>query len=393
MIVPHDGPSACFARRSACGGDFTDSRWLQKGHLQVRSISKDADVVHIDEASTRAAALLAGPRGREVCAEVSSLIDPELTMPHEVADDASRTRLIEQLAGLDVCKIEALDEPLDLLDALGASVDSARYWQEPFGRDAVLADPQITSQFEPTARALAVAPAARWWWSPLDPSRQAVVRWLDRGRRRAAKPLIRGAAARLQLWRDDALADETRAAVERPDDPAASYSGYWWSTPTHADLVTTSRQLGSLPAVQLDLVEDSMGWERARVARVDPASHARVFEIAAPADWVELVTRYPLDVDRSRRHDWYRATRGSGPWQIPDWLAVSRDHDAVHLTVAGYLATAGRALATEHGWTILAGFDPDLTYWLTDTITLIATPATLTRTTSDGDHHEWVRET
>ena len=116
-------------------------------------------------------------------------------------------------------------------------------------------------------------------------------------------------------------------------------------------------------------------------------------EITTPSDWAGLVTRHPLDVDRSRRHDWYRTTGRTGPWQIPDWLAASRDHDAVHLTVAGYLAAAGRALPTEHGWTVLAGFDPDLTYWLTDSVDTIAAPASWTRKTFDDDGHEWVHET
>ena len=349
-------------------------------------------MVRFDDADARAAALLAGPRGRQVCAEVARLVDPQLTRPHDAADVAERGRLVEQLTGLDVRRIEALDEPLDLIDALGTSVDAARYWQEPFEHDAVLADPRVVARLEPVARALAVTPAARWWWSPLDPGRQSVVRRLHRGRRRARTPQIRGAAARLQRWRADALADETQAARERPDDPAARYSGYWWSTPAHADLVTTSRALGPLPAVQLELVEDSLGWDSARVASAEPAAGARVLEVTGPSDWVDLVTRYPLDVDRSRRHDWYRATGGTGPWQIPDWLAVSREHDAVHLTVAGYLATAGRALATGRGWTVLAGFDPDLTCWLTDSFTVIGPPATWTRTTSDDDH-AWVRQT
>ncbi len=344
----------------------------------------------LDEAGGRAAALLVGPRGREVCAEVARLVEPQLVPPREATDEAGRGLLVEQLAGVDVSGIAALSDPVELLDALVASVDSARYWQEPYEQDAVLADRVVTARLGPIADALAVAPAARWWWTPAAVTSQAVVRWVDQSRTRAAPPQLGGTAGRLERWRDDTLADEASAALERPEDPTASYSGCWWSTPALAELVTTSRRLGRLPAVQLDLVEDSMGWERARVASVDPAAGARVLEVAAPSDWADLVTRYPLDVDRSRRHDWYRTTGGTGPWQIPDWLAVSRDHDAVHLTVAGYLATAGRALPTERGWTVLAGFDPDLTFWLTDSLTSVATPATWVR--SDVDH-AWVCET
>ena len=337
--------------------------------------------------------LLAGPRGRQACVEVARLVDPQLLPPRETADRMGSRLLIEQLNSVDVAAVASLEDPLVLLEALGASVDSARYWQEPDEQDAVLADAHVRAAFEPVARALESAPAARWWWSGAALARQAVVRWLEPGRARAAEPQLTRSAQRLRRWRDDTRDDEARAARDRPADPAAPFSGYWWSTPTFADLVTTTRRLGRLPAVQLELVEDSMGWERARVASIEIRTGVRVFEIAAASDWSELVSRYPLDVDRSRRHDWYRATGGLGPWQIPDWVEVSRDYDAVHLSVAGYLAAAGRVLRTEAGWTVLAGFDPDLTYWLTDSLTLTETPATWVRREADDLDHEWIRET
>ena len=43
---------------------------------------------------------------------------------------------------------------------------------------------------------------------------------------------------------------------------------------------------------------------------------------------------------------------------------------AVHVAVDGYLSAAGRALPVEHpsgpAATVLAGWDPDATWWLTD---------------------------
>ena len=78
----------------------------------------------------------------------------------------------------------------------------------------------------------------------------------------------------------------------------------------------------------------------------------------------------------SRRHEWYRMTGRNGPWIIPDWAAVGREYDGVHLTVAGYLSTAGRALAVVDPSsadpsgsamaTLLAGWDPDVSYWFVD---------------------------
>lgn len=73
----------------------------------------------------------------------------------------------------------------------------------------------------------------------------------------------------------------------------------------------------------------------------------------------------------SRRHDWYRTTGRAGAWCIPDWAAVAQDWDAVHVSVAGYLTTATRALDLADGTTatMLAGWNPDQTWWLTDAVT------------------------
>lgn len=47
---------------------------------------------------------------------------------------------------------------------------------------------------------------------------------------------------------------------------------------------------------------------------------------------------------------------------------MAADHDAVHLTVTGYLPTPGVAitLPSGAGATALAGWDPDATFWLRD---------------------------
>jgi len=79
----------------------------------------------------------------------------------------------------------------------------------------------------------------------------------------------------------------------------------------------------------------------------------------------------------------WRVTRWTGTWLIPDFTAVAEDYDAVHLSIAGYLATAGRVLPVGDSCTVLAGWDPDQTYWLTDTLT-VAGPATIWTQTGEG---------
>jgi hypothetical protein len=84
-----------------------------------------------------------------------------------------------------------------------------------------------------------------------------------------------------------------------------------------------------------------------------------------------------------------RDSREAGPWLVPDWSRVAQEWDAVHLTVAGYLASATRCIpvpdaadatgtAGTTGTTgtagstgrveaasVIGGWGPDVTYWLT----------------------------
>jgi hypothetical protein len=111
------------------------------------------------------------------------------------------------------------------------------------------------------------------------------------------------------------------------------------------------------------------GWQSARCWPVAPQGGARVYEICGPDQWAELVGRYPLDVSKSRCHNWWRATGWAGRWLIPDYAAVAADWDAVHVSVAGYLTTAGIAIPAGGGTrTMLAGWDPDATWWINDVL-------------------------
>ena len=255
-------------------------------------------------------------------------------------------------------------EPARLHDALTASVDAARYWQEPDDEDRVLADPAVALELVPLAEEVARAPASGWWEEPLAAHDQHAVGWPEDGGR-IVVPWRTGSRAALRTWTAETTAAEERARRERPTDPRASWSGEWWSVPHVSGLLVSRR----LPA-GLDLVEDSFGWSSARTWPVRPGPAARVFEVTGPAAWTDLVERHPLDVTASRRHVWWRTTGRDGAWALPDWAAVGEEFDAVHLTVDGYLAAAGRALpvrtASGPAGTVLAGWDPGSTWWLVD---------------------------
>jgi hypothetical protein len=270
--------------------------------------------------------------------------------------------------GHEVQRAGGATDAAALLAALADAVSWATYWQEPDAWDRQLATPAARDALSPVAAAVAAAPAAAWWWTPAALDDQHYVEWIDP--RHDHSPALTGAPAKLATWRRDTLADEDRAA-ERPADPRAPWSGHWWSTPALSGLPASTRAVAGLGAVALALTEDAMGWHEARVWPVQARPGARVYELTGAAAWTELVRRYPLEVTRSRRHDWFRATGRAGRWLIPDYAAVAADWDAVHLTVAGYLSTAGVACPVDRTVaTVLAGWNPDQTWWLTDALTL-----------------------
>ncbi|HEY4420759.1 MAG TPA: hypothetical protein VGN22_14645 [Pseudonocardia sp.] len=335
-----------------------------------------------------APAVLAGPRGRRFCAEVACANHDGLRrLYYEAAwfpsDKAGQQRLVDALADTAVPDV---DEHT-LLTCLADAVAHARYWQEPDAEDVLLADPAVVTALRPVAQAVVGSPSWRWWASPLDADAQAHVQWT--GRYATDPPRVTGAADGLREWRRETLADERRAQ-ELPADPAAPYSGWWWSIPAHGRIVATTRALPDLGATRLMLVEDDSGWSQARVQPLRPVRTPRVYEVSGPQAWVDLVNRYPLEVTRSRRHDWWRATGRASQWFVPDWQAVAADHDAVHLSIAAYLATPGRALEIEGGATVVAGWDPDATFWLADLLIPAADPVGWQRH-NDGERAQWWR--
>lgn len=318
--------------------------------------------------------LLGGPRGRRLCKAVTHQAheDAYSTWPITMwnSGPAERDQLLAALADTDPAPISEWEDPLRFLEPMDESVDSAMYWQPPEEEDAVLADPAVVTALWPIAAAVAAAPAAAWWDSPVD---LAALRYtsLFAAHQAPAPPVLTGAAACLAEWREHTVAEETRDARERTTDPTAPISGTWWSDPAMESLVSTTRPLAGLGSATLAWQEDRFPYDEAAIWSLRPVRGPRVWEIDRPGAWQRLVERYPLEVTHSRRHDWYRTTGQTGRWYIPDWPAVAADWDAIHLSVAGYLTTATQAipLAETDAATVLAGWDPDQTWWLSDILT------------------------
>ncbi|QAY61822.1 hypothetical protein ET475_11065 [Microbacterium protaetiae] len=248
----------------------------------------------------------------------------------------------------------------DLDAALAASVDGARYWQEPSGEDVLAALPEVVDALRPLAEAVAQHPPA--WWTADRRTEQWAIEWRDPG---DSASLERNPASALQKWKRETLAEERRAERERPREPTANWSGTWWSTP--GGLVPTTGVTDAREPVGLRHVEDSPGWNIATAIPVRGVG--RTHEIHRAEDWAQLCRRFPLEVTASRRHDWYRTTGRDGRWLIPDWQRVAQEWDAVHLSAFGYVHAATRAIPIDDEYaSVVAGWGPDVTVWLTDTV-------------------------
>jgi hypothetical protein len=291
--------------------------------------------------------LLAGPRGRRTCWEL---------------------RAVEELTDRTI------------LTALARSVDDAMYWQEPHAEDIMLAHADARSGLQPVAAALCASSATGWWARPADLDDQHLVAFDG-----IPGPILTDVRTRLT----EAVAAQRRSAMTGVPHGVdwRTCSGHWWSAPILLPSVVTTRSLPGLGPARLGLTEDSMGWDTATAWRATSTRPPRIYEIGAPGDWIELVRRYPLDVSVAKRGDWWRTTGRDGRWLMPDWSAVADDFDAVHVSVLGYLRCAGVPLDVDDAAaTLLAGWDPDATFWFDDIVEFAGPP---TRWQRDADSAEW----
>lgn len=297
--------------------------------------------------------------------------EPQPVTPAEVA------QLLSQVALADVT-------PERLRAGLARSVDTARYWQELDGTDQLAATPEVRGALEFVADQL--APAISGWWRPVERDSQWAVQWDDT--RIVAPAAI--SIEELRQARERQIDGERQAQHDRPIDPAANLSGDWWSMPAWLAPSTTGVTFDGSPAA-LWFVEDSMGWERGLVHHAAIATPARVFEVDGPEAWAELCRRFPITVTALKRHDWYRTTGRAGEWVIPDWTAVAEHYDGVHLQIGAYLTAAGTAIPVddERG-SVIAGWNPDETYWLTSAIRFEEPPQPWM--SPDGQGLTWRRE-
>jgi hypothetical protein len=277
-----------------------------------------------------------------------------------------------RVADVDLDALGLTEDPRMLLAVLAEAVNDWAFSDEDV--DAAVALGEAPEALAPAAAALVRAPGAGWWWDPVALGAQRWVTWAAGG---GALPLT-GAGDALRKYSEAEVASEARSAdlVPFPPDPRRPrYSGVWWSAPSGAGLVGTTRALPGLPAVQLAICEDFPGNGPVEVWNVGINSSARVYEVDDPDAWCVLTEAFPREVTLSRRHDWWRWTGWEGRWLIPDWAAVAVSYDGVHLSVASHLQASYRALPVAGGaCTCIAGWDSDETIWLTDMLARASSP-------------------
>ena len=329
----------------------------------------------VSEPELRTGDLLAGPRGRELCARLAGLdvremrdrLAPSQSVPlvrvpgpaavspraqPELSDEDDE----EQPSPLPTDR----DDPLAVIPALADVAEDVSYWGDYSSPDA-LDDPDVEARLRPVAGLLAGSAGCRWWWSGLDRAAQRYVQWTARD---DAAPELDGAAEMLRDADARADADERSMSKDRHLAAGSGVNGPWWTCPS---VISTTRRLGRLGALLLAGREDGFGDTDAVLWPVAVTSAARVLEIDGPQAWQRLVAAYPRPATATYRHTW-AWTGWDGDWVVPRWSAIARDWDGVHLSVAGYLATAGRALPVGTARTLLGGWNPDETYWLTNVL-------------------------
>ncbi|MGC0363836.1 hypothetical protein ABH922_001820 [Rhodococcus sp. 27YEA15] len=270
-----------------------------------------------------------------------------------------------------------------LRSVLAKAAGTAYYWQEPDGDDVLIAVDPVRAALRRIAEHVAGSPHTRWWTEPLESADQWTV---GHTQPEVTEPT---AVQQLQLWRTETLTEEVRAARERPTDPAANFSGYWWSIPPTR---SSTRTLFDGTPAGLWFVEDGMDPESVVTTKTSVPGSAHVYEIDSAHAWAELCRRFPLEVTAQKRHDWYRTTGRAGRWVLPDWSQTAEHYDGVHLTVAGYLAAAGTAIdVDDETASVIAGWAPGETYWFTDAVGSAGDPVTW-RPDNSRDETVWTRE-
>jgi hypothetical protein len=214
--------------------------------------------------------------------------------------------------------------------ALAEAITQTSIWQVDY--DAVIAEFLTAGpRLEPLARELLSQPGAAWWFAPLNRDRQLFNSYTGYEREIITGPF----APRIP----DRAPTPWERYAQKPE------WGFFTSTDVAGDglssfLVGSSKCAGDLGPLTFPV---SRMW-----LVVSP--DARVFEVDGPESWRQLCLRYPAPFEHGQ--------------VVPDFAAVAREWDAVHLGFGGLLTAEQVRLEGPEGWTWLNGWDAEGTMWL-----------------------------
>ena len=210
-------------------------------------------------------------------------------------------------------------------------------------------DRQVTGVFDygqrhgDLARALVQEPGIERWWTPLDRERQV---WIE-PESRTAFP--------------------SAGTFPTPQEPPTRFEIYaqhphpWVSTSTQVD-GWTSQLTG--------LVSGTGDWHvnyPARRAHMRVSPEARVLEIDSAEAWHAMAVACGTQSSPSQSpHPYNHVGLPWGPNDglVPDWSAVARHRDGVHLTLWGYLTATQVRIDSDAGWTMAWSWEGEQTLWL-----------------------------
>ena len=261
-----------------------------------------------------------------------------------VGSNARESKIVDMTVGevaarLNHVELHASHASIRL--ALALATDRGKYWEHPDGEDLLAATPELHRALRRVAVYITASGLTSWWYTPIAKGRQQVVTWNG-----VFPPLPR---------ENRSIVPQVNAMQRGLDFP---------STPRPVPSSTRSLADGS-PA-GLWFVEDNLGQTRAESTGLIAPDEAQVFEITSSADWAELCVRYPLEVTQTGGAGASRSVvrDAANRVLVPDWLRVADQYQGVHLQVGAYLAASALPIDTGSALSIMTGWDPDETIWL-----------------------------
>lgn len=309
---------------------------------------------------------LAQQRGDGV-ARFTMVADEDSGEPQESAADETVASIAEIAQMIRTVPLpEATPEAIR--SALADSVACAMYWQPPDAEDTLFSDPRLIEALERVAEHVASTGIIQGWMAASTVENQWMITWTGEGAEGQWEPGLEPAQSQLKAWNLDLVEQERASKSELREKMDTLASGHWWSNPP-GGLYRSSGTFDNGAPIGMLCVEDGMGWREATVQRLQIECRKPVFHITEPGHWAQLCRRYPLEISATMRRNWFETTGRDGPWLQPDWQAMAEDYDGVRLGLGAYLSGAGEIIEVDaERASLIAGWDPDETYWFTDEV-------------------------